>query len=789
MWAKFAAFVLRYRVGCLVFVGIFTVVMGYYASKAQLSYNMAKVIPADDPDYLEYLDFKGKFGEDGNVLVIGVRNKDLFELEFFNAWYDLNNQIDSIEGVQNVLSVPRLYNIVKNDSLRKFDVVPLIPHKPQTQAELDSIRIQIDNLKFYKDLLYNADSNVTLMAITLEKDKLDSKLRIALVKQIEEKAKAFGEQFHSQMHFSGLPYIRTVYSTKVAKELQMFTLLAMLVTAIMMLLFFRSFAAMFYSMVVVGICVVATMALIPLFGFRISLLTGLVPPLIVVTSIQNCIYLLNVYHFEFRIHRNKIKALTRVLTKIGLASFLTNLTTAVGFGVFSFSGSVVMDEFSLVSAVAIMISFVISMIVIPAVFSMLPDPTFKQTKHLENKALQKFVDSISYSVVHHRKTIYSITIVVLIISFIGIFKVKSIGYMVDDIPHRDPVYTDLVFFEQHFKGVMPFEISIDTHKKRGVQRVQVLQKIEELQNVLATYPELSRSLSVADMMKFSNQAFYRGNPARYRLPNEQEKSFILSYVNKSRGNSVSGSSVTRSLMDSNAQVARISVQMADVGSVEIKRIQDELAPKINEIFDSSEYKVNITGTSVIFLKGNDYLIDNLTSSMFWALVLISLLMAFLFFSWKMVLISLVPNLIPLIMVLGIMGYADITLKTSTILIFSIAYGIVVDLTIHFLAKYRHELKKRNWDIGSSVSYSMHESGVSMIYTTVILFFGFIIFAASSFGGTVALGVLTSLALVIGLFTNLFLLPSLLLSLEKAINAKKELGTTLIDIEEEDEDEA
>lgn len=783
MWAKFATFVLRYRVWCLVFVGLFTAVMGYFASMAQLSYNMAKIIPITDPDYVEYLNFKDKFGEDGNVLVIGVKNKDLFELEFFNAWYDLNTAIAEIDGVQNILSVPYLYNLVKNDSLRKFDVQRLLPHKPATQTELDSARIQIDNLRFYKDLLYNADSNVTLMAITLEKDKLDSKQRIALVKSIEDKARAFGEQFHSRIHFSGLPYIRTVYSTKVAKELQMFTLLAMLVTAIMMLLFFRSFAAMFYSMIVVVVCVIATLALIPLFGFRISLLTGLVPPLIVVTSIQNCIYLLNVYHFEFRIHRNKIKALTRVLTKIGLASFLTNLTTAVGFGVFSFSGSVVMDEFSLVSAVAIMISFVISMIVIPAVFSMLPDPTFKQTKHLENKLLQKFVDSITYSVFNHRKMIYSITGVVLVISIFGVFKVKSIGYMVDDIPHRDPVFEDLVFFEQHFKGVMPFEISIDTQKKRGVQRVQVLQKIEELQEVLATYPEFSRSLSIADMIKFSNQAFYRGNPARYRLPNEQEKSFILSYVNKSRGNN----NVTRSLMDSNAQVARISVQMADVGSVEIKRIQNELRPKINEIFDSTEYKVKITGTSVIFLKGNDYLIDNLTSSMFWALVLISLLMALLFFSWKMVLISLVPNLIPLIMVLGIMGYADITLKTSTILIFSIAYGIVVDLTIHFLAKYRHELKKHNWVIGESVSYSMHESGVSMIYTTVILFFGFIIFAASSFGGTVALGVLTSLALVIGLFTNLFLLPSLLLSLEKAINAKKELGTAIIDIEEEDEE--
>jgi uncharacterized protein len=784
MWEKFASFVLRYRVWCLIFMGAFALTMGYLASKAQLSYEFAKIVPVNDSDYVDYMSFKQKFGEDGNVLVIGVQSKDIYDLDFFNAWYDLSNDIERIDGVQKIVSLPKLYTLVKNDSMHRFDVQLLLKEKPQSQDEVDSLKTVIEGLKFYEGLIYNPQTNVTLMAITLKKTKLDSKERIQLVKDIQNKAEAFGQEFHTRLHFSGLPYIRTVYSTKVAKELRMFTLLAMLVTAIMMLLFFRSFGAMFFSMIVVVICVMATMAIIYILDYRITLLLGLIPPLIVVTSIQNCIYLLNVYHFEYRKLKNKMKAMTRVLTKIGLASFLTNLTTAVGFGVFSFSGSVVLDEFSIVSSIAIMVSFVVSMVVIPAVFSMLPDPTYRQTKHLENKLLQKFVDMISRWVFTRRKVIYMITGLIVIISGIGIFQVRSIGYMLDDIPKRDPLYEDLIFFEQHFKGVMPFEISIDTKKKRGVHRVSTLHKIEELQELLDTYPEFSRSLSIADMIKFSNQAFYRGNPSRYVLPNEQEKSFILSYVNKSKGNN----DLTRSLMDSNAQVARVSVQMADVGSVDIERIKKGLRPKLDSIFDKEDYDVKMTGTSVIFLKGNDYLVDNLTTSMIWALVLISLLMAALFFSWKMVLISLVPNLIPLVMVLGVMGYAGIPLKTSTILIFSIAYGIVVDLTIHFLAKYRHELRKHNWVISDSVGYSMHESGVSMIYTTVILFFGFIIFAASSFGGTVALGVLTSLALIIGLFTNLLLLPSLLLSLDKAMNAKKELGTTLIDIEEEDEDE-
>jgi predicted RND superfamily exporter protein len=249
-------------------------------------------------------------------------------------------------------------------------------------------------------------------------------------------------------------------------------------------------------------------------------------------------------------------------------------------------------------------------------------------------------------------------------------------------------------------------------------------------------------------------------------------------------NSGTNGNLVKSMVDSNYQIARISVQMADVGSEQMKVLNARVQKLVDEIFTGQKYQVKLTGTSVIFLKGNDYLVSNLLQSMIAALVIISVMMAFLFLSWKMVTISLIPNIVPLLMTMGIMGFFEIRLKPSTIIIFSVAYGIVVDFTIHYLAKYRNSLKHNNWSMKLAIPESLNEAGPSIIYTAVALFFGFIIFAASDFGGTIALGVLTSLSLLFGMLMNLLLLPAMLLSLEKSINAKKEFGKTLIDIEPE-----
>ncbi len=784
MWSALSTFCIRNRFWLLVSLLLITIVFGYFATKVKMTYDFAKIIPQDDPDYIDYVKFKETFGEDGNILVIGIQSPKIFELEFFNDWYDLSSDLEHISGVEKVVSLAKAYSLVRNDSLRKLTIQPILKNKFKTQGEVDSFKRIIGTLKFYEGLLYNPDSNVTLIAVTLKKKELYSKARIPLVRSIETRANEFGKKHTIQMHFSGLPYVRTIMSSKVAEEIKIFTLLSILITAAFIFVFFRFYSAVILSLVVVIIGVIATLGCLAMFDYKITILTGILPPLMVIIGVQNCIYLLNVYHQEYTRHGNKMKAITRLISKNGLPLFLTNVTTAVGFVVFSFSGSAMLDEFSVVSGIIIMLVYVVSLVFIPIVYSYLPPPKPQHTKHLDGKMLNKVLDFCNYLIYNRRKTIYAITLLLLSLALYGSFKVKNLGYVVDDLPESDPVYRDLKFFERHLKGTLPFEIRIDTRVNGGVKDYITLQKINRLEKELNKYDEFSKPMSVVDILKFANQGMNNGEQRYFIVPNVVDITNIVDYLPKQKYSK----SIIKSMVDSNYRLARVSVQMADIGSQKMKILTASVQQKIDSIFPKADYDVKITGTSAIFLKGNDYLIENLIRSMISALIIISIMMAFLFFSWRMVLISLIPNLIPLIMTFGIMGYFGIRLKPSTIIIFSIAYGIVVDFTIHYLAKYRHSLKRHNWDMKIAIPESLLEAGPSIIYTAIALLAGFSIFAASNFGGTVALGVLTSLSLLFGMTMNLLLLPSILLSLEKSINAKNELGVSLIEIDPEDEED-
>jgi predicted RND superfamily exporter protein len=416
-----------------------------------------------------------------------------------------------------------------------------------------------------------------------------------------------------------------------------------------------------------------------------------------------------------------------------------------------------------------MATWVISLIFIPIIFSFLPVPHTKHTSHLSSPKTTKLLAFLDRLAHQKRNLIYVVTLLVVVVSFIGISRIKINGYVVDDLPKNDAVYKDMSFFAQNFKGILPLDISVDTRRKNGVMNLSVITKMNRLQDLISSHPEFSRAVSLVEVLKFSSQTFYGGDTTFYRLPNELEKNFILGYAsNSGKGNS----NLVKNFIDSNRQVTRLSFQMADVGSDKMNKLINELEPQIDSIFNPKRYHVELTGSSIIFIKGTNYLVKNLRDSLILAVLLIALLMWGLFRGFRMILISLIPNIVPLIITAGIMGFAGIPLKPSTILIFSIAFGIASDQTIYFLTRYRQELRTTNWTISQIVSDTIKETGLSMIYVALILFFGFGIFTASSFGGTVALGLLLSITLLVALISNLTLLPALLLSLEKRKQKEK-----------------
>lgn len=784
MWKALTKSFLRNRIAYITVVLLLTVFFGWQATKVELSYNFAKILPPSDSSFIAYNEFKKNFGEDGNVMAVGIQPKDVFEPALFNDWIKITKEIKKVKGIKEVLSLGSAYNIEFDDSLEKFNVVPLINKDRLSNAEVAELKASINALPFYEGVIYNKEKQATLIAITFDDKDLNSSRRLDIVADIQTICDSFSVKHNTEVHYSGMPYIRSAVMKKVSGEMKLFSFLAILVTAIVLWIFFRSFSTVIFSLLVVIIGVVWALGIMHLMGYKITILSGLLPPLIIVIGIPNCIFFINRYHKEYIKHNNKIKGISRMVETMAITLFLANITTAIGFAVLYFTNTELLVEFGLVSAVNVVVTYMITLVLIPIILSYLPEPKPKHTKHVEAKRISGFINFIDNLIQYKRKQIYIITTVITGLGFWGMTQISVVGFVVDDLPEKEKVYTDLKFFEANFNGILPFEITIDTKKPNGVfaDNAKIIYKIKSLQKLIAKYDDFSGSLSIAEGIKFSYQAYRGGEKKYYMIPSIGELKKLSDFSGTVKGKE----NKFKAYIDTAKQVTRLSYRMKDIGSKKTKELVAELRPKIDSIFKETDANVSLTGHSLTFLKGNDYLLDNLIESLLIEIVLIALVGLALFRSWKIIVLSKLPCLIPLVITAGIMGFLDIRFKPSTILIFSIAFGIASDGTIYFLTRYRQELKNnKKASVPEVISICVKDMGVSMVYTAVILFSGFSIFIWSSFGGTVALGVLISLTLLVSMCTNLILLPAILISLSNVIS-RKEIEESNAVIDEEDE---
>ncbi len=783
IWTWIVRVILRHRLSILIVVGLITVFMGYKALNVQMSYEMSNMLPESDSTFQSYRNFKQQFGEDGSVIALGVRNPEIFELEEFNKWYDLGQEINKIEGIQEVVSISRIVVIEKDTISRKFKFHPLVSQRPETQQEVDSIRSQLNNLPFYRGLFYNPDTHDYLMAITLEKSEINSKNRIKVVGNIQKLVDKYQNESSRKVYCSGMPYIRTVTMKLIQQELFLFAIISILIAVAIMFLFFRSVRIMLASLAVVVISIIWVMGFISIMGYKITILSGVIPSLIIIIAIENCIYILNKYHLEYTNHGNKIRALSRTIRRIGFASLMTNTATALGFAAFILVNNRMFSEFGLVTSVNIMLEFLLTITLFPIFISFMKPPKERHTKHLDSRFFNWITESIVTVITHHRPKVYIVTSIIVVVSIIGLTKIKTSGKVVDDLAKDDPINVDLRYFETSFGGVMPFEITIDTKKKNGVMQLSNLKKINELQQHIGQYAEFSKPISLIELVKFARQSFYFGDTAQFKLPSEMEKNFILSYLPQDQN-----ANLLKPYIDSTRQITRVTFQAIDMGTNDMEAILEKVKPGIDSIFSPEKYDVTVTGNSIVYAKGTNFLIRNLFESVAIAIVLISLLMALMFRSVRMIAVSMIPNLIPLLVTAAIMGYSGIPLKPSTLIVFSIALGISVDNAIQYLARYRHDLKTSNINIAQSAVNALREASFSMIYTSIVLVLGFSVFMVSDFGGTKALGLLISTTLFVAMFFNMVVLPSLLMSLDKYVVTKAFTEDAIIDVYDNEEDD-
>ena len=769
MWTKIAGILLRNRIGFIAGIVIITLFFCTQIPKVEMSYEYSNLLPSTDSAFLDYNAFHEKFGQEGNVMVFAIQDEHFFELDKLNDWITMCDSLKAINGVTALVDITHSYNLLKDTAVKKFDIVPIFPAHVATQRAADSLARVVESLPFYDGTLFNKEKKIYGMMVSMAEEVMNSPARVGVVNRIVDITQAFTEKYHLTMHYSGLPYIRVVNAENIKGEMYMFIVLSLLITTCILYLFFRSFRIISFCLLIVLICVCWTVGTMALLGTKITLLTAMLPPLLVVICVPNMVFMINKYHTEYDRHGNKIKALQRLIQKIGNASFLSNLTTAAGFGTFIITSSQILVEFGIIASIGILYVYLVCLVMIPCVFSFLPSPDLKQMKHLRNKVVNRSLDRVVRIIVGHRTGVYVVSGIAVVLGAIGISLIKTTGYMVDDLKESDPIRQDLAFFEENFGGLMPLEVTVDFGKPKALQNLGNLRKLDQFSQEISEYPDISRPISMVEAIKFANQAFYNGKPEYYKLPTNMTKNFILKYAAGSTG----GLGVqANAFVDSTLQHVRLSFRVKDIGTNLMQEKEDKVYAIAEKYFPSDKCDVKVTGSSVIFFKGTQYLVMNLFSSLALAIVLIAVFMAWMFRSKRMVLVALVPNIIPQIITAAIMGYFGIPIKASTILVFSIAFGISVDGTIHYLAKYRQELQGTNWSIRSSAVLALKETGQSLIYNAIILFFGFGIFALSDFGGTVALGVLVSITLLAAMFSNIFILPSLLLTLDKHTTNKQ-----------------
>jgi predicted RND superfamily exporter protein len=851
MWKKIADFILRNRFFIVGLITLITVFFAYHAfTGLKLENKYGIVLPKNSPTTENYKKFKALFGEDGGALIIGIQTDSLYTEENFLKWKELGDSILQFDGVESVVSEATLFSIRNDTSAAKFEINRIFSDITYQEKSIDSIRREIKQNPLYKGLLYSEKGNVSLMMVAIDETFLSDKIKMNVVLDIEKLSQKYEVNF-GKIHFAGLPHLRVQISKRILGEMIFFVGLSLLVTSCLLFLFFRSFRVVLICLIVVCIAVIWSLGTVAFLEFRLSSLMALLPALMIVIGVPNCIFLMTKFHQEMKDHGNKVKALSLVIQKIGTATFLTNFTTAIGFLTFAFTNSNHLMQFGIVASTNIMMVFLLSLCILPTLTSFFNPPKARHLKHLDRKFAVGMLNFIVEIVQKRRKLIYFISIIIVLISLYGLTKIKLTGNITSDLPKEDSIYKDVKFMEKHFGGAIPFEMLISYKESGRLMTKSTLTKVAEIQDLLQNDSLFSRSISPVDFVKLINMSYYGNNPDKYSLIANRDRLRLKKYVDNLAVSNINGGGFSlKDLVDTTTCTIRIRCQMKDIGSIEVHDKVNSLKIQVDEILNPTKreierlYKISkasnqkkrsnyidsifeanssiasgvgaiyaqkypkletqfsnnpdfirryysqkdflpnlrkainreyfdviYTGVSVVASDGTRYLVNNLISSLIFAIICIGVLMALLFRSWRMVLISMIPNIIPLIVTAGIMGFFGIPLKPSTLLIFSIAFGISIDDTIHFLSKYRQELKNKNWDLKSCILIAIRESGLGMFYTSIVLFCGFSVFAFSQFGGTQALGILISITLLVAMVNNLVLLPALLLSMDKLITTK------------------
>ncbi len=734
----------------LLATGILSLIFFYASSQLRFDYNFENFFPTGDEDLEFFLGYREAFENDNDYLLVGIRNREgIFKEDFLTKIDAVTNRLDSLTLTGEVLSVTNLKNPVIGP-LGILQPLVLNIHSPSTYHQ-DSIRIY-RNENLTGTLVAK---EVPAVAILLKHREMISKRDADLL--MEQVNTILGQYAFDEVHVAGKAKAQAVYVQKMQQELLIFVGASMVLVIIFLFIAYRSFWGIWVPLLVVMLAAVWIAGIMSLTGKMLDVMMVLLPTIMFVVGMSDVVHILTKYLEELRNGANKIKALKVTFREIGLATFLTSLTTAVGFLTLLTASVQPIRDFGLYTAAGVFVAFILAFTVLPSILLFMKKPAiaYKEGNRLLWK---KPLHKLFILVIRNRFAVLGIAAIVTGISIYGVSQLRINTFLLEDIRDNDPLKKDFVFFDQHFGGSRPFEMAVIVKDSSyNIYSREVLDEIQKLENFLTGTYGANNLLSPLVIVKGINKALNGGIDDYYRLPEgERDYQRVRQIIKR-----FSNTNLAPPLTADNNQLGRISGKMADIGSQASKIKNEELRTFISNNINPELVEFRLTGTSLLIDKNAQYIITNMMQGLGIAFFVVAAIAGLLFRSLKMILITLIPNLIPLMVIAGIMGLFGIYLKLSTSIIFTIAFGIAVDDTIHFISKLRVEMNK-----GKSLVYAVRNTflytGKAIIITTIMLAGGFLTLIFSSFGGTFYTGLLVSLTLVFAVIADLTLLPVLII---------------------------
>lgn len=751
-WSRAAQWILDHPRLIVAAIGVLTLAFGVAMFQLETDHTAGNFVSDEDEFVREFQEVSRVFGRSETILYVVFHETDVFDDAFLEQMDGLTKRLARFEGVDNVLSLTNVPHLDRRDG----ELVTAPVYRPGLSDE-DSRR-RFVRQPFLEGLLLSEDGSATVMMVRIDPVFNATPARVDLVNAIESSA----DELPGEVALAGFPYLRTNYAQRVTREAPLFTVLALIVSLVFLFLTFRSWRAVLLPTVIVTLGIIWTFGLMALLGQKLNIVTSVLPALIVIIGMATAIHLTTKFFDQYDLLRDRRAAVQATVRTVGVATFLTCLTTAIGFAVLTLSGNRLLIGFGVFASVGIMILYLLSITLIPIAYVRLRDPRENVMSLATHDRFARFFDAKARLIRRFSGVFVGVAVTLVVVGVVGASQISTDIFVFSDFFEDDPLRQDLAVFEGEFGGVLPMEVVIESEREGRFKTLGSMRQLEQLQLQLASFEPVGLNLSPVDLVKMGNQAYFGGHPGAYRLPSGYELPFLQDALGRFIGGAGDTTLMDQLplLVDSTFTRARIFLGVQDIGTERMNMLADTVSALARARFEGSEYDVTVTGTAIMSTRSGESLVRNLIVSLSVALLIISLLMALLFRSRALTFISLAPNVIPLLVVGGAMGFFQITLKPSTALIFSLAFGIAVDDTIHFLAKYRiHRVDGHSRD--EAIRMTLRQTGKAILFTSLILMSGFLVFTLSSFGGTVNMGALTALTLAVALIANLFLLPALL----------------------------